>query len=46
MHQLGAINTIPTDYIEYWMKHAIRIYDDIRMKGVDYMRNLYITSGN
>jgi integrase len=43
--QLGAISTIPTDYIEYMMGHTISTYNDIRMKGVEYLRNLYASSG-
>lgn len=43
--QLGATNVIPIDYVEYWMGHTISTYDDVRMKGIDYMRNLYAQSG-
>jgi integrase len=43
--QLGAISTIPTDYIDYMMGHTISTYNDIRMKGIDYLRNLYASSG-
>ncbi len=43
--QLGATNAIPIDYVEYWMGHTISTYDDVRMKGIDYMRNLYTQSG-
>src|SRR3990170_3537933 len=43
--QLGAISTIPTDYIEYMMGHTISTYNDIRMKGIEYLRNLYAASG-
>lgn len=43
--QLGATNAIPIDYVEYWMGHTISTYDDVRMKGIDYMRNLYAQSG-
>jgi len=43
--QLGAISTIPTDYIEYMMGHTISTYNDIRMKGVEFLRNLYASSG-
>lgn len=43
--QLGATNAIPIDYVEYWMGHTITTYDDVRMKGIDYMRNLYAQSG-
>ena len=27
------------------MGHTISAYDDVRMKGIDYMRNLYVQSG-
>jgi integrase len=43
--QLGAISTIPTDYIEYMMGHTISTYNDVRMKGVEFLRNLYASSG-
>jgi hypothetical protein len=43
--QLGALNSIPIDTIEYWMGHTITTYNDVRMKGIDYMRNLYGSSG-
>ena len=26
---------MPTDYIEYMMRHTIGTYNDIRMKGID-----------
>ena len=43
--QLGAISTIPRDYIEYMMGHKINTYNDIQMKGIEFLRNLYISSG-
>jgi integrase len=43
--QLGAISSIPTDYIEYMMGHTISTYNDIKSKGVDFLRNLYDSSG-
>jgi integrase len=43
--QLGAISTIPTDYIEYMMGHTVSTYNDIRMKGVEFLRGLYASSG-
>lgn len=43
--QLGSISTIPTDYIEYMMGHTVSTYNDIKMKGVEYLRNLYASSG-
>jgi hypothetical protein len=32
---------MPTDYIEYMMGHSISTYNDIRMKGVDFLRSKY-----
>jgi hypothetical protein len=43
--QLGAISTIPTDYIDNMMGHTVRTYNDIRMKGIEYLSNLYASSG-
>jgi integrase len=43
--QLGAISSIKNDYIEYMMGHTISTYNDIKMKGVEYLRNLYASSG-
>jgi hypothetical protein len=43
--QLGSISTIPTDYIEYMMGHTISTYNDVRMKGIDFLRNLHASSG-
>jgi len=34
-------NTIRIDYIEYMMGYTISTYNDVRMKGVDFLRNLY-----
>jgi integrase len=43
--QLGSLATFPTDYIDYMMGHTVSTYNDIRMKGVEYLRNLYASSG-
>ncbi len=43
--QLGSISTMPTDYIEYMMGHTVSTYNDIKMKGIDFLRNLYASSG-
>jgi len=43
--QLGAISTIPTDYIDYMMGHKVSTYNDIQMKGIEFLRNLYASSG-
>jgi len=42
--QLAALG-VPADYIEYMMGHTISTYHDIQMKGVDFLRNIYIASG-
>jgi integrase len=43
--QLTALGTIPVEYIEYMMGHMISIYNDVKMKGVEFLRNLYTHSG-
>jgi len=43
--QLGSLGTIPPDYIEYMMGHTISTYQDIQMKGIEFLRNLYASSG-
>ena len=43
--QLGATSTIPPDYIKYMMGRTISTYNDVRMKGIDFLRNLYAQSG-
>lgn len=42
--QLAALG-VPADYIEYMMGHKISTYHDIRMKGVEFLRNIYAASG-
>jgi len=42
--QLAALG-VPSDYIEYMMGHKISTYHDIEMKGVEFLRNIYATSG-
>jgi integrase len=42
--QLGAISTIPTDYIEYMMGHTISSYNDVKTK-IELLRTLYASSG-
>ena len=42
--QLAALG-IPSDYIEYMMGHTISTYHDIKMKGVEFLRNIYASSG-
>lgn len=42
--QLAALG-LPSDYIEYMMGHTISTYHDIKMKGVEFLRNIYASSG-
>lgn len=36
---------VQTDYVEYMMGHAISTYHDIQMKGIEFLRRIYIASG-
>jgi hypothetical protein len=36
---------IERDYIEFMMGHKVCNYHDIKMKGVEYLRGVYLTSG-
>ena len=36
---------VQADYIEYMMGHTISTYHDIQMKGVEFLRGIYATSG-
>ena len=36
---------VDRDYIEYMMGHTISTYHDIKMKGIEYLRGIYISSG-
>jgi integrase len=42
--QLAALGT-QTDYIEYMMGHTVSTYHDIQMKGIEYLRGVYASSG-
>jgi hypothetical protein len=42
--QLAALG-VPGDYVEYMMGHKVSVYHDVRMKGVEYLRNIYAASG-
>lgn len=42
--QLAALG-VDRDYIEYMMGHTISTYHDIQMKGIEFLRNIYIGSG-
>jgi hypothetical protein len=35
---------VQTDYIEYMMGHTISRYHDIQMKGVEFLRGIYMAS--
>jgi len=43
--QLTPLGTIPVEYIEYMMGHTVSTYNSIKMKGVEFLRNLYAQSG-
>jgi hypothetical protein len=36
---------VQTDYIEYMMGHIISTYNDIQMKGMEFLRGVYAASG-
>jgi hypothetical protein len=36
---------VDRDYIEYMMGHTISTYHDIQMKGIEFLRGIYIASG-
>lgn len=42
--QLGFLNTMPIDYIEYMMGHTISTYNEIK-NNIEQLRNLYASSG-
>ena len=42
--QLVALG-VNRDYIEYMMGHKILTYHDVKMKGVEFLRNIYAASG-
>jgi hypothetical protein len=42
--QLAALG-MPSDYIEYMVDRTINTYNNIKMKGVEFSRNIYATSG-
>ncbi|MFQ6081278.1 MAG: tyrosine-type recombinase/integrase [Candidatus Bathyarchaeia archaeon] len=43
--QLGSMGAMPTDYIEYMMGHTVSTYNDIRMKGIEFLRGKYAAAG-
>jgi site-specific recombinase XerD len=42
--QLAALG-VDRDYIEYMMGHTISTYHDIKMKGIEFLRGIYVSSG-
>ena len=42
--QMAALG-VDRDYIEYMMGHTISTYHDIKMKGIEFLRSIYIASG-
>jgi len=42
--QLASLG-VQADYIEYMMGHTISTYHDIQMKGIEFLRGIYIASG-
>ncbi len=42
--QLAALG-VPADYIEYMMGHKVSTYHDIKMKGIEFLRNVYTAAG-
>jgi integrase len=42
--QMTALG-VPTEYVEYMMGHIQNTYHDIQMKGIEFLRNIYASSG-
>ncbi len=42
--QMAALG-VDRDYIEYMMGHTTSRYHDVQMKGIEFLRGVYITSG-
>ena len=42
--QLAALG-VSRDYIEYMMGHKVSTYHDVKMKGVEFLRNIYHAAG-
>jgi hypothetical protein len=36
---------VERDYVEYMMGHTIGTYNDVEMKGIEFLRNIYAASG-
>ncbi len=43
--QMMTLGTINSDYIEYMMGHITNTYHDIAGLGIEYLRNIYASSG-
>lgn len=41
--QLTALG-VPSEYVEYMMGHKISTYHDVKMRGVEFLRNVYKAS--
>jgi hypothetical protein len=41
--QLSSLN-VQSDYIEYMMGHTISTYQDIEMKGIEFLRGIYVAA--
>jgi hypothetical protein len=42
--QMLALGVQP-DYVDYMMSHTLDTYHDIQMKGIEFLRNIYASSG-
>ena len=42
--QMAALG-VQADYIEYMREHTISTYHDIKMKGIEFLRGIYASSG-
>jgi integrase len=40
-----AARGVERDYIDFMMGHKVDTYHDIKMKGIEYLRGVYLTSG-
>jgi hypothetical protein len=36
---------VQSDYVEYMMGHTVSAYHDVQSKGIEFLRNIYATSG-
>jgi hypothetical protein len=36
---------VQPDYVDYMMGHTVDTYHDIQMKGVEFLRGIYVASG-